>query len=63
MERTKTFDCLAMKDTIQAQNVQLYADMPDEERWQTVERRLAESDDMVARKWRALCKMHAAEAK
>ena len=63
MERTKTFDCLAMKDVIQAENAQLYAEMPDEERWQSVERRLAESDDIVARKWRALCKRHAAETK
>ena len=63
MKRKKAFDCVAMKDAIQAQHAEEYAAMTDEERWETVERKLAGSDDIVARKWRALRERQQAAAK
>ena len=50
MKGKKAFDCVAMKDAIQGQHANDYAGMTDEERWETVERKLAASDDIVARK-------------
>lgn len=63
MKRKKAFDCVAMKDAIQAQHAKDYAGMTDEERWETVERKLAASDDIVARKWRGLRERQEAVAK
>jgi len=63
MKRKKAFDCVAMKDAIQGQHAKDYAGMTDEERWETVERKLAASDDIVARKWRGLRERQEAVAK
>jgi len=63
MKRKKAFDCVAMKDAIQAQHAEDYAGMTDEDRWEAVQRKLAASDDIVARKWRALRKRQQAVAK
>ena len=54
MTPDKTFDCIAMKDAIQAQHAKDYASMSHEERWKTIEARLAASDDIIAQKWRKL---------
>jgi hypothetical protein len=54
MKAKKTFDCVAMKEAIQKKHAKEYEGMTDEERWLTVERKLAESEDIVAEKWRSL---------
>lgn len=54
MRPKKVFDCIAMKEAIQAKHAKEYAGMTDEERWATVESKLAESEDIVAEKWRSL---------
>jgi hypothetical protein len=54
MRPKKAFDCVAMKDAIQRKHAEKYEGMTDEERWGTVERKLAGSKDIVAEKWRSL---------
>jgi hypothetical protein len=54
MKPKKSFDCIAMKEETQGKHAKEYEGMTDEERWETVERKLAESDDIVARKWRSM---------
>lgn len=54
MKRQKAFDCVVMKDQIQARHREEYQGMSDEERRRSVEGKLATSDDLVARKWRKL---------
>ncbi len=61
MGSQKDFDCVAMKDAIQAQHAKDYAGMTDEKRWKLIESNLAKPDDSVARKWRQLhASQHAA---
>jgi len=50
----KTFDCVEMKNQLQAAMERRYAGLTDEERREAMNRYLETSDDPVARKWRAL---------
>jgi len=54
MKVKKEFDCIEMKDAIQAEIYRDYANMTSAERWADVRRILATSDDPVAQKWRSL---------
>jgi hypothetical protein len=54
MKKKKKFDCVDMKNTIQAQHAEQYKGMTDEERWNSVNDRLAHSQDKLARKWRSI---------
>lgn len=54
MTKSKKFDCIQMKDAIQARHTQEYKEMTPAERWKIVERNLAVSNDKVARKWRSI---------
>jgi len=54
MPEKKAFDCVDMKNQIQAQHAVEYAGLSDEERWALVAHKLATSDDAIARKWREI---------
>ncbi len=54
MAGKKKFDCVEMKNTIQAKLAQEYAGLTDAEVRARIEEKLATSDDPVARKWRSL---------
>ena len=54
MKKTKTFDCVEMKNKIQARLAEEYRGLTDEERRRKIAHELASSDDPVARKWRAI---------
>ena len=56
MKKIKTFDCVEMKDRIQAQLANEYRGLTDEEKRRRIADELATSDDPVARKWRAVKK-------
>jgi len=53
MKQPKRFDCIVMKDTIQKQLAEKYANMTPLEHCRAVEEWLDTSDDIVARKWRS----------
>ena len=54
MKITKTFDCVALKDSIQAKLLEKRAGMSDRDARAEVERTLRESQSPVARLWRQL---------
>ena len=54
MGKKKSFDCVEMKNEIQARHRQEYTGLSDDEVQARVEQKLATSDDPVARKWRAI---------
>ena len=54
MKTKKTFDCVEMKNAIQARHRQEFEGLSDEEVRRRITERLATSDDVVARKWRAI---------
>jgi len=54
MKAKKTFDCVAMKDAIQAKLRKERQGMTDEEIREHIRRKLETSDDPVARLWRKL---------
>lgn len=54
MKPKKTFDCIAMKDAIQAKLAKEYEGLTDAERWRRVEEKLATSNSAAARKWREI---------
>ena len=56
MAKKKSFDCVDMKDAIQARQREEYAGLTDEEVRARIELKLATSDDPVARKWREIGK-------
>jgi hypothetical protein len=59
----KNFDCVKMKDSIQARLAKEYEGLSEEERWRRVDEKLATSDHPAARKWRALAEAAKAAAK
>ncbi len=56
MARKKAFDCVEMKNDIQARHQREYAGLSDDEVRARIEQKLATSDDPVARTWRAIAK-------
>ena len=54
MKATKTFDCVALKNGIQAKLLKEREGMTDAEVRALVQRRLQSSDSSVARLWRKL---------
>jgi sRNA-binding protein len=54
MKATKTFDCVAMKNAVQAKLRKEMAGMTDEEQRAYIRRKLQTSDSPVARLWREL---------
>ncbi len=50
----QTFDCVRLKDEIQARMAQAYRGLDDEARRSRIMRELEEGDDPVSRKWRLL---------
>jgi hypothetical protein len=56
MKRAKQFDCVKMKDEIQAKLLKQWHGLSDEEIRQEVQRKLAISDSPLAKLWRSLQK-------
>ena len=54
MKRNKSFDCVEMKNAIQAQLGEEYEGLTPEQVRKRRQERLASSDSPVARKWRRL---------
>jgi hypothetical protein len=54
VKREKTFDCVQMKNAIQARHLQERRGLTDAEVRRRIAERLASSDDPVAQKWCAL---------
>jgi hypothetical protein len=54
MKKEKAFDCVAVKNQIQARHRAEWEGLTDEEIRRRVRERLGESNDPVARKWRQL---------
>lgn len=52
--KRKPFDCVELKNTIQAKAAKEYENLTDEERWARIRHKLATLDHPVAQKWRAL---------
>ncbi len=52
--KAKSFDCVAMKNAIQAKRLVEWEGLPDEEIRQRIRQRLATSDDPVAVWWRRI---------
>jgi len=52
MKLNKAFDCLKLKDGIQAQLMQARAGMTDKERVAVIDENVAKADSPVARLWR-----------
>ena len=50
----KRFDCVRMKRRVQAKRRREYKGLTDEEVRRRITKRLATSDDIVARKWRRI---------
>jgi hypothetical protein len=57
--KAKRFDCVKMKNDIQARMLRQYAGWSDEEREADIRRRLAESKSPVGRLWRKLTSQQA----
>ena len=53
-KRAKRFDCVAMKNRIQAEQAQEYRGLTDEQVRRRIRRALAKSKSPVGRLWRAL---------
>jgi len=56
MNRNKSFDCVEMKNAIQAQLSEEYEGLTPEQVRKRRQERLASSDSPVARKWRRLAR-------
>ncbi len=54
MKREKAFDCLNMKDEIQASLGRKWAGLTDEEVRERMRQELATSEDVVSRWWRSI---------
>jgi hypothetical protein len=54
MERTKAFDCVEFKDSLQARLTKDYSGLSDEQIRKRIEEKLASSPHPVARLWRRL---------
>jgi hypothetical protein len=54
MKPAKQFDCVAMKNAIQAKHRRQRRGLSDEQVRQAIAQRLASSDDPLARRWREL---------
>ena len=54
MAAVKTFDCVKMKNAIQAKQRREWKGLPDEEVRRRIQQRLDASNDPLARKWRRL---------
>jgi hypothetical protein len=54
MSREKRFDCVNLKNTIQAQLLKAHEGLSDAEVRAQLRRRLESSDSLVARLWRTL---------
>ena len=52
MKAEKTFDCVLLKDEVQAQLRREFAGLSDEEERARIQHELATSHGVVARKWR-----------
>jgi hypothetical protein len=52
MEPKEDFDCVALKDAIQDRMREEFAGLSDEEQRDKIQRELATSDSIAARKWR-----------
>ena len=63
MKAKKKFDCVEMKNTIQARRHKEHEGLSDEEIRKRIERRLTASDDTVACKWRRIADHEKAAAK
>lgn len=61
MRKKKSFDCVQMKNRIQARHRREYSGLKTEEVRRRIKKRLATSNDPVARKWRAIGQLHTAE--
>lgn len=59
MPKTKTFDCVDMKNQIQEAVEREYAGLTDDERRVRRAQELQQGDDPVSRKWRSLSKPNA----
>ena len=57
MPKGKAFDCVEMKNSIQARLLEAYDGLTDEEVRQRIHDQLTTSDDIVARKWRRLAQV------
>jgi len=54
MAKKKSFDCVEMKNAIQARLLKEYAGLTDEEVRARIKRKLTTSKDPVAQKWRSI---------
>jgi len=52
----KRFDCVEMKNRIQAEMLKEYEGLSDEEVRERIQHRLETSDSVVAKKWRKMLK-------
>ena len=57
MRPKKAFDCVEMKNAIQAKHRSEFDGLTDEEVRRRIAERLANSSDVVARKWRSIARM------
>lgn len=57
--KAKKFDCVAMKDTIQAQHAKEYAGLSPDEIRQRVQQKLETSDHPAAAWWRSISSKNA----
>ena len=62
MKREKSFDCVKMKDEIQAALLKEHEGMTDDQRHAAMERAIAVSDAPAARFWRQITARHPAAA-
>lgn len=53
-KKDKKFDCLKMKDEIQAKMMDEFAGLTEEERRQRIREELETSNDPLAKKWRSM---------
>ena len=58
MKKTKRFDCVRMKNEIQAKMLRDYAGLSDDERQTAMEHELTVSNSPVARLWRQVTQKH-----
>lgn len=56
MKRAKKFDCVSIKDEIQAKLTREYDGLSDEEIRRRTQQKLAASDSPIAKLWRSLAK-------
>lgn len=54
MKTTKTFDCVRMKDGIQAKLLKQWRDVPQEDVRRQIEEHLAASNSDLAKWWRSI---------